>query len=232
VAVPAQHAEDVVLSDIQTGVDACFVPLPQQRRPDPFFRWTETAFHAILFFHPWTNFRRARMHAIMNTIIAYLAPLYIADYMARTQEVEALLDLARGVVRHGESACVIEVIVFGPAAWEQDVAANVRLRVLPIAYGDGHPLDVLSWDLPLALARADVVHIHQANTRSGEMGLLLAKLHGKPVCLSGGIGGGLGESLDISALADCLVDLGDPVEDGPRLARLYRQLAGGLAEAV
>jgi hypothetical protein len=172
------------------------------------------------------------MHAIMNTIIAYLAPLYLADHAAPTPEVEALLDLARGVVRHGEGACAVEVIVFGPAGWEQEVAANVRLRVLPIAYGGGHPLDVLSWDLPAALARADVVHIHQANTRTGEMGLLLAKLHGKPVCLSGRTGGGLDEALDFSSLADCLVEMGDPAEDGPRLARLYRRLAGGLAEAV
>ncbi|HEY7425727.1 MAG TPA: hypothetical protein VH682_15970, partial [Gemmataceae bacterium] len=98
---------------------------------------------------------------------------------------------------------------------------------------DGPPLDVLSWDLPLALARSDVVHIHQANTHTGEMGLLLAKLYRKPVCLSvQDRAGGLGASIDFSALADCLVELGDPAEDGPRLARLYRQLAGGLEEAA
>lgn len=170
----------------------------------------------------------------MSTTIAYLAPLYLAERAAQTPEVEALMELAHRVVRHGEGAYVVEVLVFGPTGWEQDADAEVRLRVLPIAYGDGHPLDVLSWDLPLALARADVVHIHQANTRTGEMGLLLAKLYGKPVCLSlrGGSGSGLGESLDFSDLADGLVELNDLAEDGPRLARLYRRLAGGFAEAL
>ena len=169
----------------------------------------------------------------MNTIIAYLTPLYIADRAAWPPEAESLVDLARGVVRHGGGAYAVEMIAFGPEGWEQEVADGVRLRVLPIAYHGGHPLDVLSWDLPLVLARADVVHIHQANTRTGEMGLLLARLYRKPVCLSiQGRAGGLGESIDFSALADCLVELGDPVEDGPRLAHLYRRLAGGLEEAA
>jgi hypothetical protein len=167
----------------------------------------------------------------MNTIIAYLTSLYIADRSVRLPEAESLVDLARGVVHHGGGGFIFEVIAFGPAGWEEDRGGGVRLRVLPIAYRDGHPLDVLSWDLPLTLARADVVHIHQANTRTGEMGLLLAKLHRKPVCLSvrDRAGGGLGDSIDFSALADCLVD---PAEDAPRLARLYRQLAGGLEEAA
>jgi hypothetical protein len=172
------------------------------------------------------------MHA-MNTIIAYLTPLYLTDRTVRAPEAESLLDLARGVVHHGGEAYTVEMIAFGPTGWEQEVADGVRLRVLPIAYRDGHPLDVLSWDLPLALARADVIHIHQANTRTGEMGLLLAKLHRKPVCLSvQGRAGGLGASIDFSDLADCLVELGDPAEDGPRLARLYRRLADGLEEAA
>jgi hypothetical protein len=173
------------------------------------------------------------MHA-MNTIIAYLSPLYFADRSSLPPQAEPLVNLARRVVEQGRGACAVEVIAFGPAGWEQDAAPGVRLRVLPIAYRDGHPLDVLSWDLPLALARADVVHIHQANTRTGEMGLLLARLHRKPVCLSaqGQASSGLGEAIDFTSLADCIVELGDPAEDAPRLARLYRRLAGGLEEAA
>jgi hypothetical protein len=168
------------------------------------------------------------------TTIAYLSPLYIAHRSARPPQAETLIELAHGVVAQSGGAYVVEVIAFGPEAWEQDLAPGVRLRVLPIAYRDGHPLDVLSWDLPLALARADVVHIHQANTRTGEMGLLLARLHRKPVCLSvqGPASSGLGESIDFASLADCVVELGDPMEDAPRLARLYRRLAGGLEEAA
>lgn len=164
----------------------------------------------------------------MNTRIAYLAPLYIDDGSLPAEEAGPLLELARRVVHGSGRTCSVEVIAFGPTEHERDAAEGVRLRVLPIAYRDGHPLDVLSWDLPLVLAQADVVHIHQVHTRTGEMGLLLAKLQRKPVCLSvhGEAGGELGEPANFLALADCLVELGDPAEDGPRLVRLYRRLAG------
>jgi hypothetical protein len=165
----------------------------------------------------------------MNTRIAYLAPLYIDGGSARAEEAEPLLELARRVVHGSDRTCSVEVIAFGPTECQHDTAEGVRLRVLPIAYRDGHPLDVLSWDLPLVLAQADVVHIHQAHTRTGEMGLLLAKLQRKPVCLSvhGQTGSGPSEPANFLALADCFVELGDPAEDGPRLVRLYRRLARG-----
>lgn len=170
----------------------------------------------------------------MRMTIAYLSPLYLPERTPLPPQAEALVQLARGVAAHSRGACGVEVIAFGPTGWEQELAAGVDLRVLPIAYRDGHPLDVLSWDLPLVLARADVIHILQANTRTGEMGLLLAKLHRKPVCLSvqGPASSGLGEAVDFTSLADCLVELSDPAEDAPRLARLYRRLAGGLEEAA
>ncbi len=170
----------------------------------------------------------------MSTTVAYLSPLYVDDRSARGADMGLLLDLARRVVEESGRTCAVELIAFGPAGREHDLAPGVRLRVLPIAYRDGHPLDVLSWDLPLVLAQADVVHIHQANTRTGEMGLLLAKLHRKPVCLSthGGSGSRLGESVDFLSLADCVVELGDPAEDGLRLARLYQRLSGAAEEAA
>ncbi|HWG47316.1 MAG TPA: glycosyltransferase [Gemmataceae bacterium] len=170
----------------------------------------------------------------MNTTIAYLTPLYVDKHSARGVQVEPLLELARRVVEGSGRTCTIEVIAFGPTGREEDLTPGVRLRVLPIAYRDGHPLDVLSWDLPLVLAQADVVHIHHAHTRTGEMGLLLAKLQRKPVCVSthGGASSSLGESINFLALADCLVALGDPIEDGPRLARIYQGLVGGVQEAA
>jgi hypothetical protein len=170
----------------------------------------------------------------MNTTIAYLSPLYLDDPAEPVAEAQALLNLARRVVHSSDRTCTVELIAFGPAAREQDVAPGIRLRVLPIAYRDGHPLDMLSWDLPLVLAHVDVVHIHQANTRTGEMGLLIAKLQRKPVCLStqGEASSRLGESVNFLALADDLIELGDPIEDGPRLVRIYRRLAGGVEEAA
>jgi hypothetical protein len=169
-----------------------------------------------------------------HTTIAYLTPLYIEDRPEAAEQAEPLVRLARSVVRASGHLCAIEVIAFGPSAREYDAAPGVRVRVLPIAYRDGHPLDVLSWDLPLALSQADVVHIHQVHTHTGEMGLLIARLQRKPVCLSikGQASSRLGDSVNFLALADCVVELGDPVEDGPRLGRLYRRLAGGVEEAA
>ena len=170
----------------------------------------------------------------MSTTIAYLSPLYLHDSAEPAEEFQPLLHLASRVVHSSNRTCTVELIAFGPAAREQEMGPGVRLRVLPIAYRGGHPLDVLSWDLPLVLAQADVVHIHQANTRTGEMGLLIAKLQRKPVCLStqGETSSRLGESVNFLALADDLIELGDPVEDGPRLARIYCRLAGGVEEAA
>ena len=169
-----------------------------------------------------------------HTTIAYLSPLYIEDRSEAAVEAEPLIHLARSVVRASRRTCGVEVIAFGPAGRERDLMPGVRLRVLPIAHRNGHPLDVLSWDLPLALAQADVVHIHQAHTRTGEMGLLIARLQRKPVCLSiqGEASSRLVDAVNFLALADCVVELGDPAEDGPRLARLYRRLAGGVEEAA
>jgi hypothetical protein len=171
---------------------------------------------------------------LSHFLVAYITPLYLDERSPRPREAEPLLELARSVVLGSRRTCTVEVIAFGLAEREEDVAPGVRLRVLPIAYRDGHPLDVLSWDLPLVLARVDVVHVHQAHTRTGEMGLLLAKLARKPVCLSarGQRSSRLGEAVDFLSLADCFVELGDPREDGPRLARLYRRLAGGVEEAA
>jgi hypothetical protein len=170
----------------------------------------------------------------VNTTIAYLSPLYLNDPAEPAEAVQPLLNLARRVVHSSNRTCTVELIAFGPAAREQEMGPGVRLRVLPIAYRGGHPLDVLSWDLPLVLAQADVVHIHQANTRTGEMGLLIAKLQRKPVCLStqGEVSSRLGESVNFLALADDQIELGDPAEDAPRLVRIYRRLAGGVEEAA
>jgi hypothetical protein len=170
----------------------------------------------------------------VNTTIAYLSPLYLDDPAEPAEEARPLLNLACRVVQSSNRTCIVELIAFGPAAREQELGPGVRLRVLPIAYRDGHPLDVLSWDLPLVLAQADVVHIHQANTRTGEMGLLIARLQRKPVCLStqGEASSRLGQSVNFLALADDLVELGDPVEDAPRLVRIYRRLAGRVEEAA
>src|SRR5262249_55613537 len=81
------------------------------------------------------------------------------------------------------------------------------LRVLRAARRPSNPLDVLSWELPAAIADADLVHIHQAFTRCSEMGLLVAKQQRKPSCGTdhGGASSTLGWQLGILGLADRII---------------------------
>jgi hypothetical protein len=179
--------------------------------------------------------------------IAFLASLYADERFPGGGVSGEPIDLARGIAAGG--AFTVDVIAFGAAGRVQDLAPGVRLRVLPMAFGGGHPLDVLSWELPSALAEADLVHLHQPFTRTGEMGMLLAKLRHKPVCVTarGEVSSALGETVDFLALADCvlcgpdspagaarsvLVEWGDPARAGRQLARVYRRLLGRGAEAA
>jgi glycosyltransferase involved in cell wall biosynthesis len=57
------------------------------------------------------------------------------------------------------------------------------LRLLPGGPTADAP-EVLSWELPAALDGADLVHLHGAATRAGEVSLLAAKQQRKPVCVS------------------------------------------------
>ena len=45
-------------------------------------------------------------------------------------------------------------------------------------------MDPVSWAMPEAVADADLVHIHQAYTRQAEVAIVLAKVYGKPVCVT------------------------------------------------
>jgi hypothetical protein len=187
----------------------------------------------------------------MHARIAYLTPLFADRPDTWDGPAREPLALARGIAAGG--AFEVDVIAFGAAPRQEDLGTGVRLRVLPIAFQGGHPLDLLSWDLPAALAEADLVHIHQAFTRTAEMGMLLAKAHHKPVCVSarGAPASALGEAVDFLALADCvvcgpdsppgtlgrsartvLVEWDDPMRAGQQLARVYRRLLARGEEAA
>ena len=83
----------------------------------------------------------------------------------------------------------------------------MTLRVLKATRRPSNPLDVVSWELPAAIADANLLHIHQAFTRCGEMGLLIAKQQGKPVCVSdhGGSTSTLGTQLGSMDLVDRVI---------------------------
>jgi glycosyltransferase involved in cell wall biosynthesis len=116
--------------------------------------------------------------------IAYLTPLYFADESYIGGGERYPLNLAIGVAESSDGEFEVEILSFGPRPVVRDLHPGVRLRVLPTAYRPQNPLDQLSWDLPDAIADADLVHIHQAYTRPSEVGIVLARLSGKPVCVT------------------------------------------------
>ncbi len=143
--------------------------------------------------------------------VACLSPLYFADesYIGGGERYPT--NLARGVVLASGGRYQVELVSFGKAAATREIAPGVLLRVLRAAREPLNPLDVLSWDLPEALADADVVHIHQAYTRCSEVGLLVARQLGKPTCVTdhGGYSSQLGMHYGALDLADLVVAYSD-----------------------
>jgi glycosyltransferase involved in cell wall biosynthesis len=143
--------------------------------------------------------------------VAYLTPLYFDEQSCLGGGERYPLNLARGVVEASGGAYEVELISFGDAPRRLPMAPGVSLRVLTAARKPENPLDVVSWELPEALADADLVHIHQAFTRCCEMGLLVAKLQRKPVCVTdhGGFTSPLGGEVGHLDLADRIVAYSD-----------------------
>ncbi|MBX6313211.1 MAG: glycosyltransferase family 4 protein [Isosphaeraceae bacterium] len=139
--------------------------------------------------------------------VAYLTPLYFDERSCLGGGERYPLNLARGVVLAAGGRYVVELISFGDEPRRLALAPGVSLRVLPAARRPRNPLDVVSWDLPDALAEADLVHIHQAYTRCTEMGLLVAKQLRRPICLTdhGGHTSTLGAEVGSLDLVDCLI---------------------------
>lgn len=143
--------------------------------------------------------------------IAYLTPLYFDPSSCLGGGERYPLNLARGVVAASKGQVRVELISFGEHAHRQPLSQGVDLRVLPVAGRPANPLDVVSWELPDALRRADLVHIHQAYTRCAEAGMLVAKQQRKPVCVTdhGGMSSTLGAELGLLDLADHIVAYSD-----------------------
>jgi len=143
--------------------------------------------------------------------IAYVSPLYFADesYVGGGERYPT--NLAQGVVLGSKGRHSIELISFGKDSGRRPIAPGVDLVVLAAAEEPTNPLDVLSWDLPEALAPADLVHFHQAYTRCTEVGLLVAKQLGKPICVTdhGGDTSRLGKHYGLIDLADAVVPYSD-----------------------
>ena len=139
--------------------------------------------------------------------IKYLTPLYFDDRSIIGGGERMPLNWVRGVVEASRGAYAVEIISFSDQSSCEVLYPGVTLRVLKATRRPSNPLDVLSWELPAAIADADLVHIHQAFTRCGEMGLLVAKQQRKPVCVTdhGGSSSPLGMQLGSMDLADRII---------------------------
>ena len=117
------------------------------------------------------------------------------------------MNLARGVARSSAGRVAVELISFGPTAMTKELDEAVSLRVLPAASRPPNPLDLTSWELPETLAQLDLLHIHQAYTRCAEVGLLLGRQLGLPICVTdhGGFTSPLGVEVGALELADRVV---------------------------
>jgi glycosyltransferase involved in cell wall biosynthesis len=143
----------------------------------------------------------------MARTVAYLTPLYFDESSCLGGGERYPLNLARGVAETSDGRYRVELISFGDRPHRRALAPGVGLRVLRPAGKPANPLDVVSWELPEAIADADLVHIHQAYTRCSELGLLVARQQRKPICVTdhGGFTSPLGEEIGSLELADRIV---------------------------
>lgn len=156
------------------------------------------------------------------TTIAYLTPLYFDDACYVGGGERYPLNLAIGVAE-SQRGMQVEILSYGPKAFTRTLHPGVTLRVMKAAYSPRNVLDQLSWDVLEAVAKADLVHVMQAFTRGSEVGYLVARLAGKPVCVTdlGGMSSTLGQTFDALELADRVICYSD---FGAKLMRTTRPI--------
>ncbi len=142
--------------------------------------------------------------------VVHLTPLYFDERSCLGGGERYPVNLARGVVEAGRGRYTAEVISYDGRAHSRVIQPGVTLRLLTAA-NRADPLNVTSWELPAALADADLVHIHQAAMRASEVALFVAKQQRKPVCVTdhGSIASTVGVFHDRLDLADRLVCYSD-----------------------
>ena len=147
------------------------------------------------------------------TEIAYLTPLFFSELSCLGGGERYPLNLARGLVRASDGRCRVKLISYGNSQSLEEIEPGVSLQVMTARRRPSRPLDVVSWQIPRAIADADVVHIHQAFTRAGEAALLAARQQRKWTCVTdhGGHSSTIGAQVGSIELADrviCYSDFG------------------------
>lgn len=143
--------------------------------------------------------------------IAYLSPLYFDAGSCLGGGERMPWNWAKGVAESSGGRFEVDLISFSDAPGSREVAPGVTLRLLTAAGRPKNPLDQVSWELPGAIAGADLVHIHQAYTRCAEVGLLAAKQQRKPVCVTdhGGPSSPLVKQLGLLDMVDQVIAYSD-----------------------
>jgi len=139
--------------------------------------------------------------------IACLTPMYFSDESYIGGGERYPLNLSRGIVEGSGGAYSVDLISFGPTSRTYSLAPGLTVKVLAAARPPRNALDVVSWELPAAIADVDLIHIHQAYTRCSEVALLVAKQQGKPIVVTdhGGTTSTLGTSVGSLELADAII---------------------------
>ena len=143
--------------------------------------------------------------------IAYLTPLYFDAKSCLGGGERYPLNLATGVVHASGGACEVELISFGEESFRKRLRPGVTLRVLRIDSHSPLRLNLLSWELPEAIADADLVHFHTVYAMPAELGIILAKQQHKLICATdhGGYTSVLGLNLGMLELADRMIAYSD-----------------------
>lgn len=139
--------------------------------------------------------------------ITYLG-LLDSDRATGLRRAEAHLGrLAQEVVAASRGEATVEIISCGPTPDSYTLAPGVTLTVLSLAGNPRTPWDSISWELPAKVESSDLVHLHESFSRTCEVGLLVAKLWRRPVCLTeyGVPGEWLAHELRLAELADIVI---------------------------
>ena len=136
--------------------------------------------------------------------VAYLTPMYFDEKSYVGGGERYPLNLAIGVAEASRGRYRVEILSHGTESFRKEIRPNVTLRVMPTVATPRHQMDAVSWECLDAIGTADLLHVHQAYTRSSEAGILAAKLHRIPICVTdhGGAGSQVGMGLKIVDLAD------------------------------
>lgn len=117
----------------------------------------------------------------MPKVIA-VTPHYITDLGASPEGAWLATRLARAVARASRGEWRVEVLSHGLAPARRLEDDGVVSRIMRADHGASGT--VLSWELPGALAGADLVHVYGPATSSGGLAVALAVQRHSPVCVT------------------------------------------------